>query len=913
MDDINVGGGHQIQLGYESISGDETNEINAIQSKQQVARRNRRARLDKQRQHRLFTSLLQSNNFPHELPRNHELYIDTAEEESHLQLQQNYITPLPLLPPIILLPPTYRKNSPNVLSLRESMVRNNVSLSMPFSNDAATNDRFWNNVLNMQSIDGRIGYETTNQYIGRLILESSDNLPFGFFDSPKNAQQRIFLDVVLDRLRSDFVAMSKEEGSGVQFPLEGGSIQDLPPLRQPKNSGGGGQHRSGGGRIYCAVVERLLSSGSLVDEVDEVVVEDSKIGSTWIKNEEKEKLYNEKKDVVSTVLKHIYSIEEQSMESQRNSRDRFDATNKFIVGDTIISKDTTLGEALDMEREGISFLSLVLRHYCIDKNGSLVYSLVSKTFLKDMESGAQLLGEELGLFPRNHKSHSHETSRGSLGPIFPAEAEVFREECNLLATYNPDQQQRIGTEIHQPGSCSSWSPDLKHPRYGLLQILMRMILHHPNPFDQTDCNGQPLCINAFLDKHPILKEQLKRSGLTLASLYDASCFIRADQGDAMVEITVRILCNMIYGGWEYMDTNAAALEFLGGISMIDYLIMFGYSRRYDLSFGDVAMTIDMKDGNFHEIIVHTPPSYQNSIQGGAGRLEERRLNGMWRSAMSNRFRSRWTKMLSTSSETPHLVDTVESLLKEPVRGNNLIMGLLYYHAVKNFGMNIMEASRIAKAFMVTEEDLLSPTFNPKLMSSITNLIGSSQRKKDMSRKVTQLMELSANNQIKLNAEEQKLVDQRMKDYQQSKDRAEKSDKRAWTRAEDKTLHDAQSRLGNKWVQISSLLPGRSHTDVKTRWKNFLCRLPKEQLVAWVDLTTEFDVSTLAVAEPSLKRRKKNGDDNVRETQSHTWQARIYYSGKQESIGTFDSWWHLMRACQHLPIHPHCREKMMKAY
>lgn len=384
-----------------------------------------------------------------------------------------------------------------------------------------------------------------------------------------------------------------------------------------------------------------------------------------------------------------------------------------------------------MERESIPFLSLILRQLCLDKHGSRVVGLVSKTFLKDMESGAQILGEELGLFPRNHKPHTYEVFRGSLGDVFPAETGILGDGRNLLATYTPHQQQRIGTEIHQPGSCSTWSPDLKHPQYGLLVILMSMILHQPNPFDQTGCNGQPLCINAFLDNHPVLKKQLKSLGLKTKSLFDDSLFTRDDRGNAVVEITVRILCNMIYGGWEYMDENKTALKYLG-ISIFDYLAMFGYRHRYTCSScGDIIMTIDMGDGKFHEMFVHKAPSYQGSIQGGnGGRLEASNLHGMWRTAISNRFRSHWSKMLMTQSETPALVDNIESLIKEPVRRNNLVMALLYYHAVKNTNMTLQEASRISKAFMVTEEDLLSPTFNPKAMMSVTNLIGISQREKD---------------------------------------------------------------------------------------------------------------------------------------------------------------------------------------
>jgi len=39
----------------------------------------------------------------------------------------------------------------------------------------------------------------------------------------------------------------------------------------------------------------------------------------------------------------------------------------------------------------------------------------------------------------------------------------------------------------------------------------------------------------------------------------------------------------------------------------------------------------------------------------------------------------------------------------------------------------------------------------------------------------------------------------------------------WTVAEDNILTQEQGRLGNKWTQISKLLPGRSSRQVKDRW------------------------------------------------------------------------------------------------
>ena len=78
----------------------------------------------------------------------------------------------------------------------------------------------------------------------------------------------------------------------------------------------------------------------------------------------------------------------------------------------------------------------------------------------------------------------------------------------------------------------------------------------------------------------------------------------------MVVITVRILYIMIYGGWEYIDTNNAALEYLGCVSMVDYLYSLGWKHRYTSSLGDVALKMEKDDGEFREIIVHGPECYQ---------------------------------------------------------------------------------------------------------------------------------------------------------------------------------------------------------------------------------------------------------------------------------------------------------------
>ncbi|CAN0592932.1 unnamed protein product [Laminaria digitata] len=42
-------------------------------------------------------------------------------------------------------------------------------------------------------------------------------------------------------------------------------------------------------------------------------------------------------------------------------------------------------------------------------------------------------------------------------------------------------------------------------------------------------------------------------------------------------------------------------------------------------------------------------------------------------------------------------------------------------------------------------------------------------------------------------------------------------KSAWTGGEDVVLCEAQGRLGNKWSEISKLLPGRAENAVKNRY------------------------------------------------------------------------------------------------
>jgi hypothetical protein len=83
----------------------------------------------------------------------------------------------------------------------------------------------------------------------------------------------------------------------------------------------------------------------------------------------------------------------------------------------------------------------------------------------------------------------------------------------------------------------------------------------------------------------------------------------------------------------------------------------------------------------------------------------------------------------------------------------------------------------------------------------------------------------------------------------------------WTAQEDAVIIDAQARLGNKWIDVAALLPGRTANSIKNRWNATLLPRMRRQVVPRPVCPVYMDAAMvgLSVTGPSAPGRKRCAD------------------------------------------------------